>query len=244
MRVGYEHLNGKPTKKLDQPRSTMSASAIAPISNGSAQSFQQNLASSSSSLKTTATTSPQADGEVPTTAGASPLASLKGVIPPAAPASTGSSGVGFPNGDGIKASTRGSSASNGAIVPPKSNAKSSTKVAMDPPSKLLMIGEGVVFEGATEGCVAAVIAGKLKGKVKSRRLEVTRAGRVDGTAICETAEIAGMFEGNLTATKALKVSFAISENFYSRDTMYYFYAPPSISDAPFIFNSSCDLEIE
>lgn len=238
MRVGYEHLNGKPTKKLDLPRS--SASAIAPVANVSAQSIQQNLASSSSSLKTTATTSPQANGEVPTSAGASPLASLKGVIPPAAPASTGSSGGGFPNGDGIKVSARGSSASNGAIAPPKSSAKSSShsKVTVDPPSKLLMIGEGVFFEGATEGCVAAVVAGKLKGKVKSRRLEVTRAGKVDGTAVCETAEIAGMFEGDLTATKALKVSSVNSWNFWSTDTTDYLYAPPFLSDAPFIFSSS------
>lgn len=79
----------------------------------------------------------------------------------------------------------------------------------EPPSKSLVIGEGVLFEGTTEGCAAAVVGGKLVGNVKSRRLEVTRAGRVEGVAVVETAEIAGIFEGNLVATKALKVCVCV-----------------------------------
>lgn len=98
-------------------------------------------------------------------------------------------------------------ASGGA--PPKSSSSGSAMAAPrhspEPPAKSLVIGEGVLFEGATEGCTAAVVGGRLRGTVKSRRLEVTRVGRMEGTATAETIEIAGAFEGILTATKALKV---------------------------------------
>lgn len=78
-------------------------------------------------------------------------------------------------------------------------------VAAEPPAKSLVIGEGVIFEGTTEGCAAAIVGGKLRGTIKSRRLEITRMGKMEGTAIAETAEIAGSFEGNLVVLKLLKV---------------------------------------
>ncbi|CAN0494120.1 unnamed protein product, partial [Ectocarpus sp. 8 AP-2014] len=97
-------------------------------------------------------------------------------------------------------STKAPSKANKSVT-----AAAAPKVVAEPPSKSLVIGEGVLFEGATEGCAAAVVGGKLVGTVKSKRLEVTRAGKMEGTAVVEIAEIAGTFEGNLTVTKALKV---------------------------------------
>lgn len=73
------------------------------------------------------------------------------------------------------------------------------------PVKRLVIGEGVVFEGTTEGCDVAVVGGKLRGTVKSRRLELMKVGKMEGMIIAETAEIAGVFEGNLAISKNLKV---------------------------------------
>ena len=215
-KVGYDHLNSKPTKKLDHSRSTTSTSTLAPVSNVSAPNLDHNVASSSSSLKTTASTSPHVAGEPPTTAGASPLAPLKNALPPVAadPAAVASASAGgvLPDGNGIKASASSRSSSNGAVSAQKSMKSSPAlpKMPVEPPPRNLFIGEGVLFEGATEGCVAAVVGGRLKGKVKSRRLEITRVGKMEGTALCETAEIAGLFEGNLTATKALKVSQKVS----------------------------------
>lgn len=79
-------------------------------------------------------------------------------------------------------------------------------VPKEQPAKTLIIGEGVFFEGMTEGCVLAVVGGKFRGTVNSQRVEVTKTGKAEGAAITETAEIAGVFEGNLAVRKSLKVS--------------------------------------
>lgn len=75
----------------------------------------------------------------------------------------------------------------------------------EPPPKSLVVGEGVIFEGTTEGCAAAIIGGKLRGMVKTKRLEITKGGKMEGTAIVDAAEIAGTFEGNLAVANGLKV---------------------------------------
>ncbi|CAM9856742.1 unnamed protein product, partial [Sphacelaria rigidula] len=80
-----------------------------------------------------------------------------------------------------------------------------TEVPKEQPAKTLVIGAGVFFEGMTEGCVLTIVGGKFRGTVNSRRVEVTKEGKVEGAAIAETAEIAGVFEGNLAVSKSLKV---------------------------------------
>ncbi|CAM9456226.1 unnamed protein product, partial [Laminaria digitata] len=167
-------------------------------------------------------------GGTPLAAGPSPLSSFKQSLPPSgaaaaaaaaasAAAAAAAAGTGsISNGTSHSVSSRGLGHQGPALsdAPPRrksaSSASSSTsgspsKQQVEPPAKSLVIGEGVLFEGTTEGCAAAVVGGKLRGTVKSRRLEVTRAGRMEGTAFAETAEIAGTFEGTLTVTKALKV---------------------------------------
>ena len=192
-KIGYDHVNGKASRNPSVSSVASTASAgVAPVSNIiPGHQKQSSFSSSSSYRKTTGMPSPEGDSGGATdtnSTGPSPLAAMKPAQQPQqqqqqqpAPATT-------------TASTKA-----------PSKTKPAPKAVAEPPSKSLVIGEGVLFEGTTEGCAAAVVGGKLVGTVKSRRLEITRAGRMEGTAYAETAEIAGTFEGNLTVTKALKV---------------------------------------
>lgn len=188
-KIGYDHVNGKVSSSRNPSVSSVpSSSSVAPVASiVPGHKKQSSFSSASSYRKTTGMPSPEGDSGGATdtnSTGPSPLAAIKPVQPsaqePQQPAPA-------------------------AVVRAPSKSKPAAKVVAEPPSKSLVIGEGVLFEGATEGCAAAVVGGKLVGTVKSRRLEVTRAGRMEGTAYAETAEIAGTFEGDLTVTKALKV---------------------------------------
>ncbi|CAM9325885.1 unnamed protein product, partial [Scytosiphon promiscuus] len=177
-KIGYDHVNGKASRSSSSSLTTSSAPvANVPHSHRKHPSFS----SASSYRKTTGMPSPEGDSggatDTSNSTGPSPLGGIKSLPP------------------------------DGQTLAPDGKSKSSSstpKVAAEPPSKSLVIGEGVLFEGATEGCSAAVVGGRLVGTVKSRRLEITRAGRMEGTATVETAEIAGTFEGSLTVIKALK----------------------------------------
>lgn len=198
-KIGYDHVNGKGSRNMSVSSlsSTTSAAndAVAPVASipgGHLHHKQGSFSSGSSSdRKTTGMPSPEGDsGDDPSaTERPSPLAALK-LLPPAEQQQQQQPVI------STKAPSKANKSSSAAAAP---------KVVAEPPSKSLVIGEGVLFEGATEGCAAAVVGGKLVGTVKSKRLEVTRAGKMEGTAVVETAEIAGTFEGNLTVTKALKV---------------------------------------
>ena len=196
-KIGYDHVNGKASR--NSSASSVAATTVAPVSNIVPGHHKQgSFASSTSSYrKTTGMPSPEGDSggatDTSISTGPSPLAALKPLPPP-------------------DQQQQQQQQQPGSVVPSsaaksssKSKSASAPKAVAEPPSKSLVIGEGVLFEGTTEGCAAAVVGGKLVGTVKSRRLEITRAGRMEGTAYAETAEIAGMFEGNLTVTKALKV---------------------------------------
>lgn len=201
-KIGYDHVNGKasrnPSVTSSLSSSTSTATAVAPVASipppGGHHDKQGSFSSGSSYRKTTGMPSPEGDnnnnsGDDPTATesrGPSPLAALK-PLPPAEQQQQQQQVI----------STKAPSKAKPAAAAPK--------VVAEPPSKSLVIGEGVLFEGATEGCAAAVVGGKLVGTVKSKRLEVTRAGKMEGIAVVETAEIAGTFEGTLTVTKALKV---------------------------------------
>lgn len=192
MKIGYDNVNGKPSKHS----AAQTGAANVPLTN-QGPSFSS---SSNPPRKSTGTLSPEGSNEA-----SSSLAAIKS-LPPANNSDT----------DEVQPLQQDQVVAHGVATAiskvPSSNGKASssaaasaTRVAAEPPSKSLVIGEGVLFEGATEGCTAAVVGGKLVGTVKSERLEITRAGRMEGLAVVETAEIAGTFEGKLLATKALKV---------------------------------------
>lgn len=192
-KIGYDHVNGKASRNSSS--SSVAATTLAPVSNiVPGHQKQASFSSTSSYRKTTGMPSPEGDAggatDTSISTGPSPLAALKPL-----PSSAQAPPAQQQQPESVAAAKASSSKSKPA---PKA-------AVAEPPSKSLVIGEGVLFEGTTEGCAAAVVGGKLVGTVKSRRLEITRAGRMEGTAYAETAEIAGMFEGNLTVTKALKV---------------------------------------
>ncbi|CAM9715683.1 unnamed protein product, partial [Ectocarpus sp. 6 AP-2014] len=201
-KIGYDHVNGKASRNMSVSSLSSSTSAanntVAPVASipppgGHLHHKQGSFSSGSSSYrKTTGMPSPEGDsGDDPSAERPSPLAALK-PLPPA---------------EQQQQQQQQQQQVISTKAPSKANksAAAAPKVVAEPPSKSLVIGEGVLFEGATEGCAAAVVGGKLVGTVKSKRLEVTRAGKMEGTAFVEMAEIAGTFEGNLTVTKALKI---------------------------------------
>jgi len=193
-KIGYDHVNGKASR--NSSASSVAATTIAPVANiVPGHQKQASFSSASSYRKTTGMPSPEGGAATDTSisTGPSPLAALK-PLPPSAQAPP-------------PAQQQQQQQQLDSVVAAKASSKPkpAPKAVAEPPSKSLVIGEGVLFEGTTEGCAAAVVGGKLVGTVKSRRLEITRAGRMEGTAYAETAEIAGMFEGNLVVTKALKV---------------------------------------
>ena len=196
-KIGYDHVNGKASRNS----SMSSVGPAAPVANiVPGHQKPSSFSSASSYRKTTGMPSPEGDsgGATDTTStstGPSPLAAMKPV-----PTSSSAQESRLQQQELQQGTTTTAVASKVA-----SKTKAAPKAVAEPPSKSLVIGEGVLFEGATEGCAAAVVGGKLVGTVKSRRLEITRAGRMEGTAYAETAEIAGTFEGNLVVTKALKV---------------------------------------
>ncbi|CAN0264177.1 unnamed protein product [Ectocarpus fasciculatus] len=207
-KIGYDHVNGKASRNASVSSlssSTSNGTAVAPVASIPAHHHKQaSFSSGSSYRKTTGMPSPEGDGGDDATTGESrgpsPLAALK-PLPPTEQQQQQQQQVISTKAPSSKAKPAAAAAAAAAAAP---------KVVAEPPSKSLVIGEGVLFEGATEGCAAAVVGGKLVGTVKSKRLEVTRAGKMEGTAVVETAEIAGTFEGNLTVTKALKRCLLVS----------------------------------
>lgn len=209
-KIGYDHVNGKASRSSSSSITTSSA----PVANVP-HSHRKHPSFSSSYRKTTGMPSPEGDSggatDTSNSTGPSPLGGIKSLPPGGQTLEPEERGqqqqpqLQQPQRDQQQREQQG----NGVTaIKPSGKSKSSSaapKVVAEPPSKSLVIGEGVLFEGATEGCSAAVVGGRLVGTVKSRRLEITRAGRMEGTATVETAEIAGTFEGSLTVTKALKV---------------------------------------
>lgn len=224
-KIGYDNVNGKASRTSAAAAAAAASVASAPVADvpltkqGSSSS---SFPSSNPPRKSTGTLSPE--GSTETTADTtsnrpSPLAAIKSLPPDndhndsavqLQQVQAAANGVAATIA--TTATTAATTTTTSSTKVPSNKAKSSSsasKVMAEPSSKSLVIGEGVLFEGATEGCAAAVVGGKLVGTVKSKRLEITRAGRVQGEAVVETAEIAGIFEGKLVATKALKVRQAM-----------------------------------
>lgn len=196
-KIGYDHVTAKQAaKKLDPTSSSISAPPASASDVSKPAVLQQQYSSTSHSRKAS-NGGGVAAGNIPGK-GTPAMSSIKTVA--------------LPDDGPIKPSSSAAGTTAQLNVPPPKNSSKTVapaKQPAEPPAKSLVIGEGVLFEGTTEGCAAAVVGGRLKGTVKSRRLEITRAGKMEGTAIAETAEISGMFEGTLTVTKSLKVSICM-----------------------------------
>lgn len=68
--------------------------------------------------------------------------------------------------------------------------------------KILRVGPAIALSGEIAACEKLIVEGRVSaGLNRCRHLEVTRAGRFSGTAEVESAEIAGRFDGELTARR-------------------------------------------
>lgn len=189
VQIGYGDLAAKTNKKATPPSAPVAN--VVPDLKQSNSSFEPSSRRTSTSQSPQLTTTPPMANTPPSDSGAMP-------VPAAVPLPTTTAEpepmAKAPEKSSVAAGARSSNSS-------KDNHAGST----EPPAKSLVIGEGVVFEGTTEGCATAVVGGKLRGTVKTRRLEITKGGKMEGTAFADVTEIAGMFEGNLAVTNGLKV---------------------------------------
>ena len=69
----------------------------------------------------------------------------------------------------------------------------------------LIVGRNIQLKGEITACDTLVVEGRVEASMNSRMIQVSEAGLFDGEATVETAEIAGRFEGTLTARERLLV---------------------------------------
>lgn len=70
---------------------------------------------------------------------------------------------------------------------------------------VLVIGREIEVKGEIGSCRILVVEGRLEASVEVGSLELARSGVVDGEAEVETADIAGHFDGELTARGELRL---------------------------------------
>ncbi len=69
----------------------------------------------------------------------------------------------------------------------------------------LIVGRSIQLRGEIAACDVLVVEGQVEASMASRVIEIAEGGVFKGTAEVETAEIRGRFEGNLTASKVLRI---------------------------------------
>lgn len=69
----------------------------------------------------------------------------------------------------------------------------------------LIVGRGIEVRGEIDSCERLVVEGRVEAGLAAESLEVLSGGELKGTAEVETAEIAGSFDGTLTARRELVI---------------------------------------
>ncbi len=69
----------------------------------------------------------------------------------------------------------------------------------------LIVGRSIRLRGEIAACDVLVVEGEVEASMASRLIEIAEGGVFKGTAEVETAEIHGRFDGNLTASKVLRI---------------------------------------
>jgi cytoskeletal protein CcmA (bactofilin family) len=70
----------------------------------------------------------------------------------------------------------------------------------------MSVGPGIVAKGDVEGCAKLLVQGHFEGNFEGQHLLVAAGARYSGTAVVATAQIDGLFEGELQADRLLAVS--------------------------------------
>jgi cytoskeletal protein CcmA (bactofilin family) len=69
----------------------------------------------------------------------------------------------------------------------------------------LTVGRGINIKGTISDCDSIAVEGHLEASCMSREMQILECGTFRGDAEIETAEISGIFEGNLTVTNRLLI---------------------------------------
>lgn len=69
----------------------------------------------------------------------------------------------------------------------------------------LIVGRRIQLRGEIVACDVLVVEGEVEASMASRVIDITEGGVFKGTAEVESAEIRGCFDGNLTASRVLRV---------------------------------------
>jgi cytoskeletal protein CcmA (bactofilin family) len=102
-------------------------------------------------------------------------------------------------------STPAATSSSPTPTPTSASPVSAAAAAADPGSKL-SIGVNINVKGVEiSNCDVLVIEGNVEATINSKAMEISKPGRLNGTAIIDIAEIHGDFSGELTARTRLVV---------------------------------------
>ncbi len=69
----------------------------------------------------------------------------------------------------------------------------------------LRVGRNIKLKGEIDQCAVLTVEGKVEAAFSGRLINVTEHGQLTGTCEVETAEIRGVFDGELTVTKILRI---------------------------------------
>src|SRR3546814_20056466 len=70
----------------------------------------------------------------------------------------------------------------------------------------LIVGEGIQVKGEIQSCTTLIVEGKVEASLEAVELAVRDSGHYAGTALVDTARIAGSFSGELTVSGLLTVA--------------------------------------
>ena len=90
-------------------------------------------------------------------------------------------------------------------LPPAKQARERPPTPVQTAETELRVGRNIKLKGEIDDCAVLTVEGKVEAAFCGRLINVTEHGRLAGTCQVETAEIRGVFDGELTVTKLLRV---------------------------------------
>lgn len=92
-----------------------------------------------------------------------------------------------------------------AIDIPNAPARTAAEDADPATGNKLIVGRSIRLRGEIASCDVLVVEGEVEASMASRVIEIAEGGVFKGTAEVEVAEIRGRLDGNLTASKVLRI---------------------------------------
>ncbi|MEM7168664.1 MAG: polymer-forming cytoskeletal protein [Pseudomonadota bacterium] len=90
------------------------------------------------------------------------------------------------------------------VASPGAGADTGATQASANSTRKLVVGREIVLSGEIQACERLIVEGRVEADLSdSQALEIAESGHFKGTAVVETADIAGNFEGSVTVTGLL-----------------------------------------